>query len=336
MCEVKSLPAIAKHPECEVAALCRRNPSELKSFSKRHDLQDAKLFSEYSGVIDYLKELKDSGSKVCLYIATPVSTHSPICLSALDAGINCYCEKPLARDYNECREVIDKFNASKEDVRLWVAYYRRRLPKFQVVRSNLERLGVITSVSVKLLQKRHMMNEEQKNHWHFDRAVSGGGLIMDLGSHIFDLLDHLLGPIENASGVSVRACEDSPGAKDLIEDVVVGSWSHEGKILGSCEFNFAAAVNLDEVVISGTRGSLHFVVFNDDLPRFVSADGDGVEEELEFESAGGVQEHVHTPLLADVIKDLIDGTATCPSTGESAARCNLVLDKLQGRTAWQK
>ncbi|GMH96270.1 hypothetical protein TrST_g8463 [Triparma strigata] len=341
VCEIKSLPAIAKHPDCQVVSLCRRNQIELKAFRDRHDgLQDAKLFSEYRDVIEYLKELKDAGSKVCLYVATPVSMHSPICLSALDAGINCYCEKPLARDYNECRQLVDKVNSSDEDVRLWVAYYRRRLPKFQVVESNLRRLGVITSVSVKLLQKRHLMPAEEKAHWHFDKATSGGGLIMDLGSHIFDLLDHLLGTISNCSGVSVRACDTSPGGKDGIEDVVVGSWSHDMdrdgrqyKLPGVCEFNFAAGVNLDEVTITGTEGLIKFVTFSDDLPVFCSVGGE--EEELEFESAGGVLEHVHAPLLEDVVKDLIQGTRDCPSTGESAARCNLVLDKLLGRDEWK-
>ncbi|GMH49905.1 hypothetical protein TrVE_jg821 [Triparma verrucosa] len=184
------------------------------------------------------------------------------------------------------------------------------------------------------------MPAEKKGHWHFDKATSGGGLIMDLGSHIFDLLDHLLGTISNCSGVSVRACDTSPGEKDGIEDVVVGSWSHDidrdgrqYKLLGVCEFNFAAGVNLDEVTITGTEGLIKFVTFSDDLPVFYSVGGE--EEELEFESAGGVQEHVHAPLLEDVVKDLIQGTRDCTSTGESAARCNLVLDKLLGRDEWK-
>ena len=153
---------------------------------------------------------------------------------------------------------------------------------------------------------------------------------MDLGSHIFDLLDHLHGPILAAKGSAVRACDASPGGTD-IEDVVVGTWCHKSPpnrpILGSCTFNFASSENIDEVKITGTQGTITFVVFNDDLPVFVSA-ATGESELIPFDSFGGVQEHVHGPLVDTVVRDLLDGTSSCPSTGESALRTQKVLDSL--------
>ena len=110
-----------------------------------------------------------------------------------------------------------------------------------------------------------------------------------------------------------------------------------GVVLGSCQLNFAAAENIDEIKIMGTKGSITFITFNDDLPVFVSASGDGQPEEIPFALFGGVQEHVHGPLVNTVVNDLLDGTSTCPSTGESAMRTQKVLDSLlNNRTSWDE
>jgi len=250
-------------------------------------------------------------------------------------GLHCYCEKPVSRDYEEGKKAIDSFDNSK----LWCAYYRRYLPKFVAIRAALPKLGSITGVKVTLRQKRHLMPEDKKNHWHFEKEVSGGGLIMDLGSHILDLLDNLLGPLLNVNGSCSRVHSGSPGGDD-IEDTVVGFWKHEGgdqgPILGSCEFNFAAGENLDEIRIQGTQGTLSFAAFSD-VPAVYSSVSEDVEPEMVgFDHLGGVQEHVHGLLFASIVDDLIAGTSLCANTESSALRTMVVLDKLLGgRENWR-
>ena len=60
------------------------------------------------------------------------------------------------------------------------------MPKFVQIKDCLSQLGRITSVSVELKWPRH--ETDDKSHWHYDRVVSGGGLLLDVGCHMLDLV----------------------------------------------------------------------------------------------------------------------------------------------------
>ncbi|GMI42096.1 hypothetical protein TrCOL_g1767 [Triparma columacea] len=346
VCEKKSLPGIYKNPSCSVVALGRRDLPSLLSYQSRHNLSSATLFhgpSSGEDLIRHIAELKSldvasgsSGVHHVVYVATPVSSHAGLVALCGELGLHCYCEKPLSRDLREGEEAARKFRGG--DARLWCAYYRRYLPKFEAVKEGINKVGEVTGVRVTLRQKRHMMEEEKKRHWHFKKDVSGGGLVMDLGSHVVDLIDHLLGPLLGVHGVCSRSTSLSPGGPS-IEDSVVGTWWHAplsgggGPVLGSCELNFAAGEDVDEVRVQGTRGCVGFGVFDDNPGVFRGTGGE--EEVLGYEHLGGVQEHVHGRLFEAIVEDLREGKKECFNNAESALRCNEVLDKLLGgRREW--
>ena len=86
-------------------------------------------------------------------------------------------------------------------VPLWVAYYRRALPRFLFVRDLLaaNAIGTVTSVHVAVAEDRWRPDH---CNWRFDPAIAGAGLFFDLGSHCVDLLDFFLGPITGVAPVT--------------------------------------------------------------------------------------------------------------------------------------
>ena len=177
---------------------------------------------------------------------------------------------------------------------------------------------------------------------HFSKEESGGGLILDLGSHILDLLDYLLGPLTAVSGSAARTNPLSPGGA-AIEDVVVGSWLHKTDsrvIPGSCSFNFASSYNMDEITIVGADQTIRFSAFTD-IPATITSGSAPVwssEQSVSFKEFGGVMEHVHSPLVGKIVDFLLDRGELGGevATSETAHRTQVVIDKLlNGRRSWE-
>ena len=90
---------------------------------------------------------------------------------------------------------------SRAGVPLWVAYYRRALPRFLLVRDLLaaNAIGPVTSVHVD--GHRTAGGRRALATGGSIPAIAGAGLLFDLGSHCVDLLDFLLGPIASVAGL---------------------------------------------------------------------------------------------------------------------------------------
>jgi predicted dehydrogenase len=248
-----------------------------------------------------------------VYIATPPSSHLDLALRVAAAGKPCLVEKPMAMTHGECVCMNDAFRAA--GVPLYVAYYRRALPRFLEVRRQLETgaIGPVTDVHIRISDR--LAAGEAASGWRFDPAVAGAGLFYDLASHCLDLVDFLLGPIEEAVGVAVNT-----GGAYAAEDVTCGSFRFAHGALGTGTWNFNADRSEDWMVFTGPRGELRTPVFTD---------GDVVI------TRGAQQEvlplrnppHVHQPLIQTIVDEL-RGRGRCESTGESGARASWVMDRL--------
>jgi predicted dehydrogenase len=140
---------------------------------------------------------------------------------------------------------------------------------------------------------------------------------VDLASHTLDLLDFLLGPIAGARGLAANL-----SGIHRVEDVVAASFTIGSGAVGSGLWNMAAATREDRVEIQGSRGKLAFATFENAPIRWSSAAG-------EREFAIPHPAHIQQPLIQSIVDEL-NGEGRCPSTGESGARANLVMDAILG------
>ena len=139
-----------------------------------------------------------------------------------------YVEKPMACSHRECLAM----NAAAEaaGLPLFVAYYRRMLPRFVAVRDALlgGSIGTPLTVTAQYASPPDPSLGSGPLPWRYRPEIAGGGLFADMGSHVLDLLDHLLGPIEEVRGFAVNQlgayrAEDAVAVAMRFRDGVVGT-----------------------------------------------------------------------------------------------------------------
>lgn len=299
--EVKSGPALQKATNSALVAVMRRDGAKAKDYAQRHGV--AKWYDDADALI--FDQDVDA-----VYVATPPSSHLALATRVAAAGKPCYVEKPMAMNAHECRAMVAAFEMDR--VPLFVAYYRRALPAFvrakQLVDSGA--IGTVTGVSHRISLPSH----RNRNGWRFDPAISGGGLVMDLGSHALNALDWIAGPFRDVAGHAGNLT----GGK--VEDVASLSWRHDNGAAGSAHFNFASGVREDVLEITGTEGRVRWACFdNAGVVTIDRGDGNVTTEQHP------VPAHVHQPLVQTIVDEL-NGTGRCPSDPAAALRTAEAID----------
>ncbi|UOQ45813.1 Gfo/Idh/MocA family oxidoreductase [Halobacillus salinarum] len=304
--EVKSGPAFNQVNNSSLTAVMRRNGDLAKDYAMRHGVP--KWY-------DKAEDLIQDPEVNAIYIATPPSSHKPYTLMAADAGKPVYVEKPMALNTEECQEMINYCKSRK--VPLFVAYYRRSLPRFLKVKELLNNgsIGDVRFVSMQHLKRPISKDETGAWPWRVQPEVSGGGLFYDLASHTLDLMDFLLGPIADTKGFAANQ-ENSYRA----EDIVSGSFQFESGVMGTGVWSFSSFKNEDRNRIVGTEGEIRFSSFD--------------HEPITLEKASGIEhfsidhpKHIQKYLIERIVEELL-GNGHSPSTGETALRTNRIMDAL--------
>ena len=132
-------------------------------------------------------------------VATPHADHDDTVRAALDAGKHVLCEKPLAIDPAETRDLAE--HADELGLRLATGFNHRFYPPVRDALELVFELGVWPArVESVRLTIGHAASAEFLAGWHADRAVSGGGTMMDNGVHACDLARKFLGEVVAAKG----------------------------------------------------------------------------------------------------------------------------------------
>jgi predicted dehydrogenase len=126
-----------------------------------------------------------------LVIATPSALHAAQAIRALDAGLAVFCQKPLGRDRREVEDVVSA--ARNADRLLGVDLSYRFTTGAQLIAERL-RSGDIGKVFTVDLEFHNAYGPDKP--WFYDRQLSGGGCVIDLGVHLVDMAVWLLGPCD--------------------------------------------------------------------------------------------------------------------------------------------
>lgn len=306
--EVKSGPAYRETAGFTLQAVMRRDRAKAEDYARRHGIPDV-----YSDALKLI-HAPDIGA---VYIATPPDSHEVYALEVARAGKICCVEKPLAPSYAACVRIRDAFK--ERELPLFVAYYRRSLPRFQKVKVWLEAgaIGTPRHVSWTLAKPANDLDRSGKANWRTDASIAPGGYFDDLASHGLDLLIYLLGDVAAATGLNTNQ-QGLYSAKDAL----TGSWLHNSGVTGSGSWTFGTNERSDHVEILGSEGSLTFSVFGE-VPLTLRGKR---EEEVFVENPPHIQ-HYH---VENMRRHLTGGTQH-PSTGESAAHTAWLMAKILGQ-----
>lgn len=314
--EVKSGPAFYKTDHSKLVAVMRRNAEKAADYARRHKVP--KWYSNAS-------ELINDDEVDAVYVATPPDSHAKYAIEAMRAGKPVYVEKPMARHFSECEEMLKV--SAETGVPLWVAYYRRTLPAFLKAKEWIESglIGKPLMVNVKLNKQATERNQSRdKMHWHVFPEIAGAGHFFDLASHQFDYLDFVFGKVTDVKGNASNLCGLYPA-----EDTVSGTWKHESGVLGTGSWCFVVDENgeHDEIEITGELGVISLPCFSPGNLRLQTNAG---LVEMKFNNP----EHISQNLVKQVVDEL-RGVGKCVSTGVSAARTSWVLDEMIREYYWK-
>lgn len=301
--EVKSGPGFQKANGSTLVAVMRRDTARAEDYARRHGVPRVHRRAE---------DLILDPDVDAVYVATPPSTHCALALQAASARKPCLVEKPMALDHAECVRMVAAFRGA--GVPLWVAYYRRALPRFLLVRDLVAdgAIGQLSSVHVEVCDR--LAGGDRSNAWRFDPSVGGAGLFFDMGSHSLDLVDFLAAPVAAVSGQAANT-----GGAYAAEDVTAASFVLENGVPGTGIWNFNADASRDALTVTGTAGRISTPIFTD---GDVHVSRGALDEVYEVRNPP----HVHQPLIQSIVDEL-RGRGRCASTGETAARTSWVMDQ---------
>ncbi len=180
-------------------------------------------------------------------ICTPPSTHEEISLHFLSRKIHVLCEKPFAVDVRGAHRMLQ---ASREaGVKLTMG------SKFRYVDDVIRAKGIVLSGilgDIVLYENTFTSRTDMTSRWNSDARVSGGGVLIDNGSHSVDVMRYLLGPI-----AALQVVEGKRVQGLSVEDTALIVARSESGVMGRIDLSWSIHKENDYYInIHGSNGTL--------------------------------------------------------------------------------
>ncbi|MHC4871860.1 MAG: Gfo/Idh/MocA family protein, partial [Planctomycetota bacterium] len=225
-----------------------------------------------------LKDIVNDPEIDAVYIATPVNVHLKQIKACAEAGKHILCEKPLTLKIKEAKEAVKI--CAKNKVRLQEGY----MMKFHGAHQEIQKLikkGSIGKVTYMRAQLACWF--PPCNNWRQDPRKGGGGALIDMSTHLYDLLQFLNGPIVKVgalTGNQVHNYKSEDGSTTILE------FKNGAQATVDCFFNVPDNASRTRLEIYGSKGAI--------LTEGTIGQGDGGSAEGIFNKSVGGYDAVQT------------------------------------------
>ena len=250
-----------------------------------------------------------------VYIALPVALHASAAITALRAGKHVLCEKPMALNFAQARQMVIEGRASG---RLFgVSYYRRLYPKLVRARQ----LVAEGAIGRPLLAEAncHVWLHIEGREWLRDPAMAGGGPLYDIASHRIDAMNFLFGKPQRACGLRSNTVHRMP-----VEDSATVLMEMRGGMHCVVDVRWNSHVTRDQFRIVGEEGEINLDPLNSPELRLNTRQGNRVE-------TLPPSANFHEPLVANFVDAVLANDPdrlACPA--EQAAWVDWVIQQVAG------
>lgn len=239
------LPALQQCKKSRIAALVSGHPEKLKRTGLMYGVPAS---SQYS--YENFDQIAENEEVDAVFIVLPNSMHLEYTVRSAKAKKHVLCEKPMAMNSDECREMIRVCRDHK--VKLMIAYRVQYEPYNNYVKEQLSR-GAIGNV--KFVTAQNGQKSGNPDHWRYKMKLSGGGALPDIGIYCINTTRFILGkePVE-VSAFQYSNPKD-PCFKE-VEEMVCWQMKFPNGIIAQCTTSYQAHTVKDYRVV-GDQGWLH-------------------------------------------------------------------------------
>jgi len=199
-------------------------------------------------------------------ICTPNKEHYAAVVAALQSGKHVYCEKPLAFDLEEAKKILDV--AEKSGCKHQITSEYRFIPAIMKAKEmvNEDFVGRVFHFRGAYLHSGYI-DPKRPREWRLQKSVIGGGVLVDLGPHILDIMHHLVGEVGEVCALTETFFKQRPSPENPkemldvdVEDAVLLLLRLKNGALGYTEMSRVATGAEDEMrfEIHGQNGALAF------------------------------------------------------------------------------
>jgi predicted dehydrogenase len=181
------LPAFAKSEKSKVVALVSGHPDKANKLALRYGVNPKNIYNYQN-----YDTIKDNPEVDIIYIVLPNGMHAEYTVRGFQAGKHVLSEKPMANTPAECQQMIDA--GRKANRKLMVAYRCRYEPyNLEAIRmARQQELGL-----TKVILADHGFNIGDPTQWRLNKALAGGGSLMDIGIYSLNASRYLTGEEPN-------------------------------------------------------------------------------------------------------------------------------------------
>jgi predicted dehydrogenase len=241
------------HPDVEVVGAADLDRTRLEEVGAEYHVRN--LYTDHRAM---LQEQKPD----IVSVATPNKFHKELTLDALRAGAHVLCEKPMAMNAREAREMLDAAERAKR--RIMINFSYRFSAQSQALKAEVER-GTFGEFYYGRTVWHRRLGYPELGSWFGQKDVSGGGPLIDLGVHRLDLALWLLG-YPAAEWVLARSYDHlgsararAEGKKYTVEDLAAGFITFRNGMAVEVEASWAAHIAEEELMetrLLGTKAGL--------------------------------------------------------------------------------
>jgi predicted dehydrogenase len=298
------MPGFARATRCRVTALSRRTIAAARESAAEYEIPFA---------FDSVAALAASPDVDAVLVTTPNSVHLADVLAAINAGKHVLCEKPMAMNADECRQMVKA--AGERGVVLGVAHVFRFNESVLRFRSMVAE-GKVGRPIFARSEFSFLASPEHPRKWLYESAIAGAGPIFDIGVHCIDTLRFIL----DDEVVWVSASAQSDERSGDVESWAIVTLEFSRGTIGTVLVSYRAEYRTPLEVV-GDSGAL-------------AADNAlNVEHPIEilFRCADATETNTVTnqsvyALQVDAFSDAVEGKSRFPIPGEDGWQNQEVLD----------
>jgi predicted dehydrogenase len=224
-------PALQHTKNCRLTGIITGTPAKAEKWKAQYDIPVRNIYS-----YETMAKMADNPDIDAVYVVTPNALHAEHTILAAKAGKHVLCEKPMEASSEKCQEMIDVCKAAK---RLLAIGYRCRFEPHNLECMRLAREKVFGDL--RIIQACFDIHLDlPPGAWRFNKALSGGGALMDVGIYALQATRFITG--EEPIAVSGMETKTDPVKFKEVDETVVWQAKFPSGVIADCSTSYNSSL----------------------------------------------------------------------------------------------